>query len=68
MGINADLTQATQMAVHHMIDFLMPEKHLSRDDAYMLASVAADLHISEIVDGNDVVSMMMPKAIFEHTR
>jgi acetamidase/formamidase len=68
MGINADLTQATQMAVHHMIDFLMQEKHLSRDDAYMLASVAADLHISEIVDGNDVVSMMMPKAIFEHTR
>lgn len=68
MGINADLTQAAQMAVHHMIDFLMQQKHLSRDNAYMLASVAADLHISEVVDGNDVVSMMMPKAIFEHTR
>jgi acetamidase/formamidase len=27
-------------------------------------SVAADLHISELVDGNDVVSMMLPKAIF----
>lgn len=64
MGINADLTKATEMAVHEMINFLMQEKHLSRDDAYMLASVAADLHISEIVDGNDVVSMMLPKAIF----
>lgn len=64
MGINADLTKATEMAVHHMIDFLMQEKHLSRDDAYMLCSVAGNLHISEIVDGNDVVSMMMPKAIF----
>jgi acetamidase/formamidase len=64
MGINADLTKATEMAVHHMIDFLMQEKHLSRDDAYMLSSVAADLHISEIVDGNDVVSMMLPKSIF----
>ena len=64
MGINADMTKAAEMAVHHMIDFLMQEKHLSRDDAYMLSSVAADLHISEVVDGNDVVSMMMPKAIF----
>lgn len=64
MGINADLTKATEMAVHHMIDFLMQEKHLSRDDAYMLSSVAADLHISELVDGNDVVSMMLPKKIF----
>ena len=64
MGINADLTKATEMAVHQMIDFLMQEKHLSRDDAYMLSSVAADLHISEIVDGNDVVSMIMPKAVF----
>jgi acetamidase/formamidase len=34
----------------------------------MLSSVAGDLHISEVVDGNDVVSMMMPKAIFGHTR
>jgi acetamidase/formamidase len=64
MGINADMTQAAEMAVHHMIDFLMQEKHLSRDDAYMLCSVAGDLHISEVVDGNEVVSMMMPKAIF----
>ena len=64
MGINADLEKATEMAVHQMIDFLMQEKHLSRDDAYMLASVAGNLHISEIVDGNDVVSMMLSKAIF----
>lgn len=68
MGINADLNKATEMAVHHMIDFLMQEKHLSRDDAYMLSSVAADLHISEIVDGNDVVSMMLPKKIFTAER
>ena len=68
MGINADLTRATKMAVHHMIDFLMQEKHLSRDDAYMLCSVAGNLHISEIVDGNDVVSMTLPKAIFSRRR
>lgn len=64
MGINADLAKAAEMAVHQMIDYLMQEKHLSRDDAYMLCSVAGDLHVSEVVDGNDVVSMMLPKAIF----
>lgn len=64
MGIHEDLNKATEMAVHEMIDFLIHEKHLSRDDAYMLSSVAADLHISELVDGNKVVSMVLPKAIF----
>ena len=42
----------------------MIEKHLAREDAYMLASVAADLHITEVVDGNDGVHMMIAKAIF----
>jgi acetamidase/formamidase len=68
MGINADLEEATKMAVRQMIDFLVHEKHLSRDDAYMLSSVAANLHISELVDGNDVVSMVLPKAIFVSER
>jgi len=43
MGMHPDLTEATKIAVREMIDFLMSEKHLNRDDAYMLASVAADL-------------------------
>jgi acetamidase/formamidase len=47
-----------------MIDFLMTTRHLSRDEAYMLSSVAADLHITELVDGNKGVHMMIPKAIF----
>jgi acetamidase/formamidase len=64
MGIHANLTEATKIAVREMIDFLMTEKHLTREDAYMLASVAADLHITELVDENDGVHMMIPKAIF----
>ena len=64
MGLNDDLNAATTLAVREMIDFLVTEKHLSRDDAYMLASVAADLHITELVDGNKGVHMMIPKSIF----
>src|SRR5438270_2014559 len=64
MGLNDDLNACATLAVREMIDLLVTEKHLSRDDAYMLASVAADLHITELVDGNKGVHMMIPKAIF----
>jgi len=67
MGFNDDLNAATTLAVREMIDFLMTEKHLSRDDAYMLASVTGDLHITQLVDGNKGVHMMLPKAIFVGT-
>src|SRR2546421_1071976 len=63
MGLHEDLNEATKLAVREMIDFLMNEKHLSRDDAYMLSSVAADLHITELVDSNKGVHMMLPKSI-----
>ena len=65
MGINEDLTEATRIAVREMIDFLVVEKKLNRDDAYMLASVAADLSITQLVDGTKGVHAMIPKAIFQ---
>src|ERR1700680_3865740 len=64
MGIHEDLTEATKLAVRETIDFLVEQKHLSRDDAYMLASTAVDFCITELVDGNKGVHAMIPKAIF----
>jgi len=64
MGLHEDLNEATKMAVREMINFLTKEKHLTREDAYMLASVAADLHITQLVDGNKGVHMMISKEIF----
>jgi acetamidase/formamidase len=64
MGLDEDLTAATKMAVREMIDLLVQEKHMTRDDAYMLASVAADLHITQVVDGNKGVHMILSKAVF----
>lgn len=64
MGLNEDLTEATKLAVREAIDFLVTEKHLSRDEAYMLASVAVDFCITELVDGNKGVHAMIPKRIF----
>jgi acetamidase/formamidase len=64
MGLHEDLNEATKLAVREMIDYLVTERHLSRDDAYMLTSVAADLAITELVDGNKGVHASIPKAIF----
>ncbi|HXA05862.1 MAG TPA: acetamidase/formamidase family protein [Bryobacteraceae bacterium] len=64
MGLHEDLREATRLAALEMIDFLVTEKHLTRDDAYMLASSAADFCITQLVDGNKGVHAMIAKSIF----
>lgn len=64
MGFSPDLKEATEHALRDMIDFLVEEKHMTRDDAYMLSSVAVDLDITQLVDGNVGVHAMCPKNIF----
>ena len=68
MGFSPDLKEATELAVKDMIRFLVDEKHLTRDDAYMLTSVAVDVDITQLVDGNVGVHAMLPKAIFLKTQ
>ena len=66
MGFDEDLKTATEMAVRNMIDFLVNEKHLTRDEAYSLVSVAVDVDITQLVDGKVGVHAMCPKDIFGH--
>ena len=65
MGIDKDLTEATKIAVREAIDLLVTEKKMSREDAYMLCSVAVDFDITQLVDGTKGVHAMIPKAIFK---
>ncbi len=64
MGFDDDLSRAARKAIVNMIDFLVAEKHMTRDDAYMLVSVAGDVEITELVDRNKGVHVEMPKAVF----
>ena len=65
MGIDADLTAGAQKAVRAMIEWIVDEHGLSREDAYVLTSVAGDLHIHEIVDaGVWNVGMTLPLDVF----
>ena len=64
MGFDDDLSIAAHKAVAEMVAFLVAAKGLSRDDAYMLVSVVGDVDITELVDRNKGVHVMLPKAIF----
>jgi len=60
-----DLFLSAQQAVRYLVDHLVAERGLTREEAYVVASVAADLRISEIVDApNWIVSAFIPEAIF----
>ncbi|HKX18888.1 MAG TPA: acetamidase/formamidase family protein [bacterium] len=64
-GVGPDLHKAAQDAVRAMIAHLSATRGLPREDAYMLASLCADLKISEIVDaGQFIVSALLPNAVF----
>jgi acetamidase/formamidase len=64
MGFHENLEEAARIALEEMLDFLVQEKHLDRDTAYILASDAVDLHITQLVDGKKGVHALLPKAIF----
>jgi len=60
-----DLFAAAQQATRYMIEHLMAGRGLSREESYILCSVAVDLKISEIVDApNWIVSAFLPESIF----
>ena len=68
MGFSEDLNEAARRATREMIDYLISVRGLSRDDAYMLASAAVDLHVTQVVDGVKGVHATLPKAIFQTGR
>jgi len=64
-GVGPDLYVCAQDAVRAMIDHVTERSGLSREDAYVLASLCVDLKISEIVDaGQYVVSALLPLNVF----
>ena len=64
MGLHTDLDEAARLATREMIEFLVTEKKMTRDDAYVLCSIAVDLHVTQLVDGTKGVHAMLAKSIF----
>ena len=64
-GFGETIDGAAQKAARYMIDYLVDEHGLDREEAYMLASVAAHMKIAETVDvPHMLVTMRIPKSIF----
>lgn len=60
-----DLYECSQRAVRYMIEHLVRERGLKREEAYVLCSVCVDLKINEIVDRpNWIVSAFLPEMVF----
>jgi len=64
MGLDEDLREAARQAVLDMIDFLAATQGLTREDAYALCSLQADLIVTQLVNGVCGIHARMPKAIF----
>jgi acetamidase/formamidase len=60
-----DLFECSRRAVRYLIEHLVSERGLSREEAYVLCSVCADLKITQIVDApNWSVAAFLPDAVF----
>jgi acetamidase/formamidase len=64
LGMHESLNEALRISLRSTIDFLATKARLSRADAYGLASLAVDFRVSQMVDVNNGIHAMIPKAIF----
>lgn len=65
-NLSEDLTLAARDALIKMIDHIMRKHGLDREQAYILASVAVDLRIGQVVDvPNYIVTAILNEGVFE---
>ena len=61
MGFHESLDEAMRRAVRQMVALVAASAGITADQAYMLLSLAGDLRITQVVDGEKGVHMMMRK-------
>lgn len=68
-NLNEDLTVAARHALVQMIDYIVLEHGLTREQAYILCSVAVDLRVGQVVDvPNYVVTAVLNMDVFDKYR
>jgi acetamidase/formamidase len=63
-GFHEDLNVAMREAALDMLLLLTEHRHLSKDDAYSLMSVAADFAVTQVVDQRQGIHVRIPRGIF----
>ena len=68
-NLSEDLTAAARHALIQMIDYLVADHGLTREQAYILCSVAVDLRVGQVVDvPNFVVTAVLNLDVFDKYR
>ena len=63
IGLDEDLDDAAKQAVREMVHHVCARTNLTRNQAYMLCSLAGNLRVTQTVDGNKGVHMLLDKAL-----
>jgi acetamidase/formamidase len=61
MAFNEDLDDAAKDALRQMIKLIGEHMGLDASDAYMFSSLAVDMRVTQLVDGNKGIHAMLPK-------
>ena len=65
MGMDPDLDDAAKQALRDMIRWLVEMKGWKPDQAYVFCSLACDLHVTQLVDGNKGVHAMVARNLVD---
>jgi acetamidase/formamidase len=63
IGLDEDLDDAAKQAVREMVKHICLRTTLTRNQAYMLCSLAGNLRVTQLVDGNKGIHMMIEKSL-----
>lgn len=65
MGFDPDLDDAAKQALRDMIAWLVELKGWSAEEAYVFCSLACDLHVTQVVDGNKGIHAMVKRSLID---
>ena len=63
MAFDPDLDDAVVIALRDMIKLICARTGISREDAYTLCSLAADLRVTQVVNGSKGIHVMLEKVL-----
>jgi acetamidase/formamidase len=65
MGLDPDLDDAAKQALREMIRWLVETKGWSSEEAYVFCSLACDLRVTQLVDGNKGIHAMVERTLIQ---
>jgi acetamidase/formamidase len=68
MAFDPDLDDCVVIALRDMIDLIAARTGITKAEAYALCSLAADLRITQVVNGNKGVHVMLDKSLLQPAR